>query len=89
MAAKEKISPNLKKRSNARSKQLARAQTEYRLRMRKNDFQRFQEWFSKDTIAKLNAICKQRGLTKRDAIAQMISGVNEGKFELDGVSYDN
>lgn len=89
MTTKDTVSSNLKKRSSARAEQLVRAQNDYRLRMRRNDFQRFQEWFPKETISKLNAICKQRGLTKREAIERMISGVNDGKFELDGVSYDN
>lgn len=89
MTAKEKVSSNLKKRSNARAEQLVRAQNDYRLRMRKNEFQRLQEWLSKETISNLNTICKQRGLTKREAIERMIRGVNDGKFELDGVNYDN
>ena len=88
MAAKKSIN-SANSFTIERTEQLAKAQNTYRDRLRENDFQRLQEWLPKITYSKLNHLCKQNGLTKREALERMIRAVDEGKFELGEINNDN
>lgn len=67
-----------------RAVQLAKAQNDFRSRMRDNGYQRLQEWIPESVFNQLGALCKQSGLSRRDAIEDLIKAANDGKIKLRG-----
>lgn len=67
-----------------RASQLARAQNDFRDRMRQNGYQRLQEWIPENVFHQLRNLCKESGLSRREAIERLVSAANEGKITLEG-----
>lgn len=70
--------------SGVRARQLAKAQGNFRERMRENGFQRLQEWIPEDVVRQLGNLCKESGLSRREAIESLVAAANEGKINLRG-----
>lgn len=67
-----------------RASQLAKAQSGFRDRMRKNGYQRLQEWIPENIFHQLVNLCKESGLSRREAIESLVAAANEGKITLEG-----
>lgn len=67
-----------------RASQLARAQNDFRDRMRQNGYQRLQEWIPETVFHQLRNLCKESGLSQREAIESLVAAANEGKITLEG-----
>lgn len=67
-----------------RATQLAKAQSSFRDRMRGNGYQRLQEWIPEDVIKQLARLCKDSGVSRREAIQIFVAAANEGKINLRG-----
>lgn len=67
-----------------RASQLARAQNDFRDRMRQNGYQRLQEWIPENVFHQLGNLCKESGLSRREAIERLVAAANEGKITLEG-----
>lgn len=67
-----------------RASQLAKAQSAFRDRMRENGYQRLQEWIPEDVFRQLGHLCKESGLSRREAIESLVAAANEGKINLRG-----
>ncbi|NHZ90307.1 hypothetical protein F2P45_14960 [Massilia sp. CCM 8733] len=67
-----------------RASQLAKAQSSFRDRMRQNGYQRLQEWIPEDVFRQLGALCKESGLSRREAIESLVAAAKEGKINLRG-----
>ena len=67
-----------------RASQLAKAQSNFRDRMRENGYQRLQEWIPEDVFRQLGNLCKESGLSRREAIESLVAAANEGKINLRG-----
>ncbi len=70
--------------AGVRAGQLAKAQTDFRDRMRDNGYKRLQEWIPENVFKQLGDLCKQSGLSRREAIEGLIAAANEGKINLRG-----
>jgi hypothetical protein len=70
--------------AGVRAGQLAKAQTDFRDRMRDNGYKRLQEWIPENVFKQLGDLCKQSGLSRREAIEELIAAANEGKINLRG-----
>ncbi len=68
--------------SGVRADQLAKAQSDFRGRMRKNGYQRLQEWIPESVFHQLVNLCKESGLSRREAIESLVAAANEGKISL-------
>lgn len=67
-----------------RASQLAKAQSNFRVRMRESGYQRLQEWIPEHVFRQLGNLCKESGLTRREAIESLVTAANEGKINLLG-----
>jgi hypothetical protein len=70
--------------AGVRASQLAKAQSGFRDRMRKNGYQRLQEWIPEGVLHQLGNLCKESGLSRREAIESLVAAANEGKITLEG-----
>lgn len=70
--------------AGGRASQLAKAQSDYRDRMRENGYQRLQEWIPDDVFKQLGDLCRESGLSRREAIESLVAAANEGKINLRG-----
>jgi hypothetical protein len=70
--------------AGVRASQLAKAQSSFRDRMRENGYQRLQEWIPEDVFRQLGNLCKESGLSRREAIESLVAAANEGKINLRG-----
>lgn len=70
--------------AGVRANQLAKAQSNFRDRMRENGYQRLQEWIPEDVFRQLGNLCKESGLSRREAIEGLVVAANEGKINLKG-----
>ena len=70
--------------AGARASQLAKAQSSFRNRMRENGYQRLQEWIPENVFRQLANLCKESGLSRREAIESLVAAANEGKIDLRG-----
>jgi hypothetical protein len=52
--------------------------------MRENGYQRLQEWIPEDVFRQLGHLCKESGLSRREAIESLVAAANEGKINLRG-----
>lgn len=70
--------------AGARAGQLAKAQSSFRERMRGSGYQRLQEWIPEEVFAQLATLCKESGISRREAIQILVRAANEGKITLRG-----
>lgn len=75
--------------AGVRASQLAKAQSGFRDRMRQNGYQRLQEWIPENVFHQLVNLCKESGLSRREAIESLVTAANEGKITLEGKKYDD
>lgn len=68
--------------AGVRASQLAKAQSSFRDRMRGNGYQRLQEWIPEDVFKQLAKLCKESGVSRREAIEILVAAANEGKITL-------
>lgn len=59
-----------------RSQQIAKAQSNFREKMRGNGYRRLQEWVPETTLVALKAICSVQGITQSEAIIQIVDGAS-------------
>lgn len=70
--------------AGVRASQLAKAQSSFRDRMRQCGYQRLQEWIPENVFHQLGNLCKESGLSRREAIESLVAAANEGKITLEG-----
>lgn len=68
--------------ARGRAGQLAEAQSTFRDRMRTNGYQRLQEWIPGEIAVQLTKLCKESGISRREAIEILVTAANEGKIKL-------
>lgn len=70
--------------AGVRASQLAKAQNSFRDRMRGNGYQRLQEWVPEDVLKQFTKLCKESGVSRREAIEIFVAAANDGKITLRG-----